>query len=585
MDAVDIPFDSIWCPVCSRQIVPKRIPADPHPAPAPLPAPTAAPHAKAAQQHDAHPRLTRGKTGTIRPRAAGLVHGTGRVKPNGTIKRSPTKDAATLDSKSDTTPLPKPTATTRQRTIIDPKPSPLYCSDECRLVDLQATHSALDINYNPDRCSSPHAPAVAKDAYTSSQSTNDDSDCSSGESCESRSSISSPTTTAATVHSSPSKGDLHEEAYSRLSAIYGFAPLPPALPFTRKVSKVATDEAAPRMDGGVIMAARRIQAALCPEKPKRSAWGMPVHPDPEDENKPIPGWTDGSNAWRASVYGFAPPRDFTRTDPDEAAVRAYGSYVASPHRSRGVHSTLGENKPATDALPNRSSSASSLPSRAMDPSTEKMCRQYSASFTRRSESRNSLQRGSLSTSPTGSTRSALAREVSLVKPGAEGRLLVPDVKMRRTNSSMSSIDGSSGTSWSSVGGTLSTIGSMTSHKRSPLSRQNSDASVDSVDTQSEDGLLVARMAACSVPAVVPKMPVNSESSASVHGFLELTWDAPERSMSYSSETYTYPIMPRQPKIEKRVEKRIVDGVEQEVEVEVEVYEPIKRLFIFGGARD
>ena len=40
-----------------------------------------------------------------------------------------------------------------------------------------------------------------------------------------------------------------------------------------------------------------------------------------------------------------------------------------------------------------------------------------------------------------------------------------------------------------------------------------------------------------------------------------------------------------PKKEKRIERRLVDGVEQDVEVEVEVEEPIKRLFLFGGARD
>lgn len=43
MDTVDIPFDSIWCPVCSRQIVPKRIhvPVQPHPTPAPPASPNA----------------------------------------------------------------------------------------------------------------------------------------------------------------------------------------------------------------------------------------------------------------------------------------------------------------------------------------------------------------------------------------------------------------------------------------------------------------------------------------------------------------------------------------------------------------
>ncbi|KAI8978754.1 hypothetical protein BD414DRAFT_530481 [Trametes punicea] len=576
MDPVDIPFDSTWCPVCSRQIVPKRmhLPILNHTTPQPIPAPAHQP--KTTQQQDVHPRLTRGKTGTIRPRAAGLVHGTGRVKPNGAIKRSPTKDAPAQDAKSDASvPPSKPSTPVRHRTVIDQNPVPLYCSDECRLADLQATYSAFDINYNPERCGSPQPPPVPNNSLSDCRSSiPDDSDCSSGASYESRSSIASPTITAAPVHATSRPGDLHKEAYSRLSSIYGFDPLPPPLPFARnpKSAKAPVEVSAPPMDGGIIMAARRIHAALCPEKPKRAAFGMPVYRDPAEDNKPIPGWTDGSNAWRADVYNFVQPRDLSKLIHDDAAARAYGSYVASPHRSRGVHSTIGENKPATEAVPNRSTSASSLPARVMDPSTEKMYREYSASFTRRSESRTSLHHhvrpSGLSTSPTGSARSALAREVSLVAPGAEGRLLVPDVKMRRVNSSMSSIDGSSGTSWSSTGGALSTIGSIASRKRSPLSRQNSDASVDTVETQSEgDEGERLRAAACSAPTTRPKASANA------------------RAWSYSSEAFTYPIMPRRPKIVKRIEKRIVDGVEQEVEVEVEEYEPIKRLFLFGGARD
>lgn len=519
MDPVDIPFDSIWCPVCSRQIVPKRlhVPVTPQPTPAPPASPTAtrehhrhhvfvrtshprSTDSKTTQQHDAPARLARGKTGTIRPRAQGLVHGTGRVKPNGAIKRSPTKDVQ-QQSKSDAMPPPsRPAAPVRHRTVIDQTPAPFYCSDECRLADLQSIHSAIDIKYNPDRCTSPKLPPVPPNSVTELSSSQDDSDCSSGASYESHSSISSPTTTAAMAHApSPHKGDLHADAYSRLSAFYGFAPLPPPPPFTRK-SDSSDEESAPRYDGGIMMAARRIQAALCPEKPKRSSWGLPVHSEPEDANKPIPGWTDGSNAWRASVYGFAPPRDFTRTDPDDAAIRAYGSYVASPHRSRGVHSTLGEAKSAVEGK--TTASTSSLPSRVVDTSTQELYSQFSASFTRRSESRSSIHRGqTLSTSPTGSARSALAREVSLLKPGAEGRLLVPDVKMRRVNSSVSSIDGSSGTSWGSQSAVMSTISSV-GRRRSPLSRQNSDASVDTVETQSEDDELeAARAAACSLPNV------------------------------------------------------------------------------------
>ncbi|KAI0632248.1 hypothetical protein C8Q77DRAFT_1074280 [Trametes polyzona] len=569
MDCVDIPFDSVWCPVCSRQIVPKRIslpvPAQPTPAPAPPAAP--ATHSKQSQQQDAHPRLTRGKTGTIRPRAAGLVHGTGRVKPNGALKRSPTKDATPApEPKPDATPAPaKQAAPVRHRTIIDPSPVPLYCSDECRLQDLRASHSAIDINYNPERCASPQPPPVSNESVSDCQSVNDDSDCSSGSSYESRASMSSPTTATTTVHAKAEKTDAHVDNYHKLSAIYNFGPLPPALPFIPKVTKPRAPEPAPALEGGVMMAARRIRAALCPEKPKRTAWGIPVLSDPEEDNKPIPGWTDGSQAWRASVYNHVSPRDLARADSDDAIARAYGSVVATPHRSRGVHSTLGEHKPATEAAPNRSSSTSSLPTRVMDPSTEKMYKQYSASFTRRSESRASVhQSRGLSTSPTGSTRSALSREVPLVMPGAEGRLLVPDVKMRRTNSSMSNFDGASSASWSSTSAAFSSAGSVSGRKRSPLSRQNSDASVDTVETQSEaDELDAVR----SLPNPTHGKPANT------------------RSWSYDSQTFTYPIMPPRPKIVTRIEKRVVDGVEQDVEVQVEEYEPIKRLFLFGGARN
>lgn len=53
--------------------------------------------------------------------------------------------------------------------------------------------------------------------------------------------------------------------------------------------------------------------------------------------------------------------------------------------------------------------------------------------------------------------------------------------------------------------------------------------------------------------------------------------------SYASEPFLYPIMQIPPKKEKHVECRLVDGVKCKVEVEVE--EPIKRPFLFGGARD
>ncbi|KAI0749131.1 hypothetical protein C8Q74DRAFT_1374237 [Fomes fomentarius] len=538
MDPIDIPFESIWCLVCSRQIVPKRLHVTfniPQHTPTPPPPPlilvsttatmfSRTSHPRSTEfnnthQQDAPVLLARGKTGTIRPRAQGLAHGT--PGPNGA------KDVQQRHNFKSAAPVP-------HRTVIDQTPAPLYCSDECRLADLQSIHSTIDIRvkYNPDRCHiSPKLPPLPPNPVTELSSSQDDSDCSSSASYESHSPIFSPTTIVATAQApSPHKGDLHADAYSRLSAHYGFAPLAPPPPFTCK-SDSSGKESVHRY--GIMMAARRIQAALRPEKPKCSSWGLPVHSEPEDANKPIPGWTDGSNAWRASVYGFAPPRDFTRTDPDDAAIRAYGSYVASPHRSHGVHSTLGEGKSAVEGK--TTASTSSLPSRVVDTSTQELYSQFSASFTRRSESRSSIyRRQTLCTSPTGSARSALVREVSLLKPGAEGCLLVPDVKLRRVNSSVSSIDGSS-----------ATLASTPSR-------------------QSEEDDLQAAAAACSLLKDRP---------------------APTGTWSYPSETYTYPIMRTAPKKERRIERKLVGGVEQDIVVVVLIEEPIKRLFLFDGARN
>ena len=55
--------------------------------------------------------------------------------------------------------------------------------------------------------------------------------------------------------------------------------------------------------------------------------------------------------------------------------------------------------------------------------------------------------------------------------------------------------------------------------------------------------------------------------------------------SYSTEVVTYPIMRIAPKKEMQVKHEVVDGVECEVMVEVLVEQPIKRLFLFGGARN
>jgi hypothetical protein len=115
-----------------------------------------------------------------------------------------------------------------------------------------------------------------------------------------------------------------------------------------------------------------------------------------------------------------------------------------------------------------------------------------------------------------------------VQRGAEGKLLVPDIKLKVHSNSSTSL--SSGWSSSAAG-------------------SRKDVSLASSDTSDDEAKL----------SKTAKRPVSENRSWSYENFK------------------TYPIMPFSPK-EKRLEKRIVDG--REVEVEVEVEQPLKRLFLF-----
>ncbi|KAI0079528.1 hypothetical protein K474DRAFT_626252 [Panus rudis PR-1116 ss-1] len=554
----DIAFDTTWCPVCSRQILPKRItvpatqPVPPPTTPAPPPSPTS------------HAPARRSKHGTIRARA-GLVHGTGRVKPNGALKRSdPAREHQPPKSAAPDAAKPAP-AVARQRTIIDQSPIPLYCSDECRIADLQMSVGGMGLDYNPDRHRSPGLPPVPHNSLTDVPAVESDSGSDdAAASASTTGSIIPPQPAASTFGPKPwtatsfeagcnveyaktaeAGRELTARAFERMQLLFGkdAIPQPPPLTRTETASSSSSDEAPLEYNSGVMMAGRRIKEALCTAPPpKKPTWATPAsqlstaYAMNVNANATIPGWTDGSHAWRASVYSFAaPPRDgkYNSTEEQERIKKAYSGYVSTPLRSRGVYSTVSESGiPDTSSLPPQPSRVGAKDRSQSD--VEELYNKFSQSLARRSESRTSLAAHRLSTSPTGSTRSlpVTTREVPLVAPGAEGRLLVPNVKMRRTSSGASE-----SIAWS--------------RKKSPLSRHGSEMSVMETEEEHEDDTM------------------TSSSKPQVEA----------RSWSYS-DVRTYPILTI-PKIEKRKEKRMVDGVEREVEVEVEVFPERKRLFLFA----
>ncbi|EMD31684.1 hypothetical protein CERSUDRAFT_88826 [Gelatoporia subvermispora B] len=577
---MEISFDSTWCPVCSRQIVPKRMLV---PVPPPHAPPPSSPSSESKQQPvdipAGAPAVRR-----ARPRG-GLKHGmgcgTGRVKHATGRGTGRVKRVGSAKESSKRTPPPAPavpaavttTATSapqqpRMRTVIDQTPAPLYCSDECRLGDLQNSHGALDIKFTPQRCASPVLPLVPPNSV-SDVSSPEATDSSSGASVGSRMGLVSPVSArASTLAPAPSTtsvppttapapgGDKYaSRAYAALQA--------------PEVSK----DTRPRNDyqSGIMMAAQRIRAALFTEPPKKSGLFSPTCAPAPTVEQPIPGWTDGSHAWRASVYSLANPNEVPLPGEEGRLPRAYRGFVASPHRSRGVHAALSADANDFPTLQRLASAPPKVP--RVQSGTAELYSKFHATLSRRCESRASLRYGAPSTSPTGSTRSLPQshREVPLVKPGAEGRLLVPDVKMRRT-SSTASVDGArSPPSYSSL-----IADRATRRKRSPLSHQGSATSFATSASGS------ARSTGGSVDTISEAdetMRVRPSRSAPIRTRMSQTAPPP---WSYS-DTLTYEIMPTPP--QKRIERRIVDGVEIDVEVEVNVDEPRKRLFLFPSREE
>ncbi|KAL4080658.1 hypothetical protein J3A83DRAFT_4184655 [Scleroderma citrinum] len=506
---MDFHYDEAWCPVCDRQIMPKRTTIAVQQPPPPSPPPSASKDDK-----------SRTKTAAGRVRCGGLLQGTGRVRPNGALKHT--------DSKTRTSPpQPQPQPTKQPmppklRTVIDQGPIPLYCSDECRMGDLNRLDGAYSIDFNPNRASPPLPPVPHNsfDGLVLCES-EDESGCGSGSSLESRS-------------SSSDSGPV-SPSMATLAALYGFPPLPPPGPIVPIDGNPKGLEPEPRFNeyqGGIMMVSKRIEATLCSKSSNKQGSSFNTEP-----RKPIPGWTDGSHAWRESVYNFSPrPSSVITVGTEQKA-----SFAASSHRGVQWTSTGNCMSGSSSSLPSNQSSDRPLP-RSSQSYTDELYTKYNLPLARRSESRTTLFPPSssysssslphLSSSSTSTTRRR--RENPVIKASAEGRLLVPKVTLRAHSSSSQSVSSAS--------------------LCSPLSRDTSELSEDSMSSDQ-------RSSSDSAPNLQP--PVSG------------------RSWSYDN-VRTYSVMMPRPKMEKRIETRMIEGEMKEVEVEVEIAQPLKPLFRFPG---
>ncbi|KAJ7695944.1 hypothetical protein B0H17DRAFT_1131137 [Mycena rosella] len=514
--------DNSWCAVCDRQIVPARyiVPIT-NPTTNPPPSPT----------HDTARRSKRG----------GLVHGTGRVRPNGTIKGVATQ------------PMPP----VKTRVEIDQSPAPLYCSDDCRQRDLEFFHGR---------------PVYSDSA---SSDTSDDQDALEF------------STQEAPYQQHARKSTANTRSLAVLQREYGIPPLPPRTSQTY-------DEFAPRVraapyrppeyTSGVMMANRRLEAVL-PKALKPGERAPPL--------KPVPGWTDGSQAWRASTYSFAPPPR-TRADILDPNRAAYQSFVASPHRSAasGVTASSASSSRSPAGLTTAGPPSPTATSPASSSLNSELLSSFEDSFKRRTNSRLSLF--SPSSSPASSVSESPRKQRPLAHPAASSMLLVPDVLMRapRSGGSCESLSTlpreqhersarrhSAGalTPAHSFPGAAREGSSSRSRVRSPLARasllsaSSEDGEPDVEPEDAEEAAYVRALSASPVHTLSPRVALTLSQVRAQAQQGQGRAKPETRSWSYDN-VRTYPVM-AMPALKER---RVVDGVEVEVEVE----RPFKRLFTF-----
>lgn len=410
-----------WCPNCERAILPKRKTVT-----VTVPVTT-----KGSQPPPPPPSSPRSRKAAANQRKGGLVNGTGRLRPNGTIRTPPPQSA--------------PATREKKKLVIDHSPLPVYCSEECRIADLELRRRIAP--FNPESDDPEDAPPKVKSKSRK------------GEGLEHV--LSDPESEAA--------GD-SDSSLDQLPILWDWqkpAP-PPPLPSVNKlfafmpsvnIDHIPAPAAptpqhipAPQYNGGNIMTGRLLNSiAPDPIKPRQYRWD----PLPE-RHAPVKGWNDGSSAWRDAIYGNGCVSGMD-TDPYGRAAKEHQRVTG------GVRPVPIRPDPAGKFITGSLPSDAAIQEQLEDPinlrfTTSMMLGRMNDALAQRSNSRSNMyspgprrthstasvasDAGSYtSTSPPSPT--VMRRERSLLSPGAEGKLLVPDVKLSVRSASASCILSSS----------------------------------------------------------------------------------------------------------------------------------------------
>lgn len=277
--------------------------------------------------------------------------------------------------------------------------APWYCSVEDRLVDFLSS-AAIAINQNPDvdevdRGRNTLLPPVPHNSFTETKSESPFSTVSRSY-VESESGVRVTSGDSSTMATASASAQVEQKAtrrltktfddlpypvaasYARLAYVYDLPPPPPPLFHSTTASSTASRESSlstlsgnlvdyeeerRRNDeyyrerpedytSGVMMAAKHIKEAIeRPKKKKRQSWmtvssvfstAHVLNATSQAGRRVIPGWTDGSDRWRASVYSLsAPNRKWLTLEEEEDYFRALYSnkgFVSTPLRSKAVNS-------------------------------------------------------------------------------------------------------------------------------------------------------------------------------------------------------------------------------------------------------